>query len=150
MTLSNEEFESLNDNFEGLKERYLIINKELMSTQLEKDKLGMSLDSFKSKVEYEMETIREENKEMGAFISKLKKEKRELKNLTEELEDRIEELSSNKKDRELRKLNRKIEDLEDSLEEQIDIVEGLEKDKKKLTKKVADLKQKLEDANSMS
>jgi chromosome segregation ATPase len=95
LSLSGGEFDALNDTFEGLKERYFAINKDLSSTKLEKDRISHEKESFQEQVMAELQLMRDENKKISKSLATVKAEKRMLQFSKEELEERIEEAESN-------------------------------------------------------
>jgi len=91
LSLSGGEFDALNDTFEGLKDRYFEINKELSSTKLEKERIDHENESFQEQVMAELQLMRDENKKMSKSLATVKAEKRMLEFSKEELEERLEE-----------------------------------------------------------
>ncbi|BDS10322.1 hypothetical protein [Aureispira anguillae] len=92
LSLSGGEFEALNDTFEGLKERYFEVNKELSSTKLEKERINYEHETFQEQVLTELELVRGENKKLSKSLTELKAEKRLLELSKDELAKRVKNL----------------------------------------------------------
>jgi len=145
MSLSSGEFEALSDNFESLKSKYLDVNKELMTTQVEKDRINMTLESFKSQLKDELEFVKEENEKLSKKINKLKSERRKLATKNEELEEKLEENEfggGGTSPNVIRKLNKVISKLQKSIDTQEEIISHLNTEKQTLQTTIELLKSK--------
>lgn len=92
LSLSGGEFDALNDTFEGLKERYFEVNKELSSTKLEKERINYEHETFQEQIMAELKAMRLENKKLSKSLAEIKASKRLLEFSKEELVERIKEL----------------------------------------------------------
>ncbi len=151
LSLSGGEFDALNDTFEGLKERYFEINKELSATKLEKERISHENENFQEQVAAELKLMREENKKMAKSLATLKAEKRLLQYSKEELEDQIEELEKNgggnpAKGQE--KLIKMINRLRQNLAEQKEELNNYKKEKAAYKEKIERLEAQLKNSNN--
>lgn len=94
LSLSGGELEALNETFEGLKDKYFQVNKELSSTQLEKERISHQHEHFQEQVRGELQLIRNENKNLATALSNAKAEQRAAEQEKQALLERIEQLEN--------------------------------------------------------
>lgn len=94
LSLSGGELEALNETFEGLKDKYFQVNKELSSTQLEKERISHQHEHFQEQVRGELQLIRNENKNLAAALSNAKAEQRVAEQEKQALLEKIEQLEN--------------------------------------------------------
>jgi predicted flap endonuclease-1-like 5' DNA nuclease len=94
LTLSGGELEALNETFEGLKDKYFQVNKELSSTQLEKERISHQHEHFQEQVRGELQLIRNENKSLAMALNNAKAERRVAEQEKQALLERIEQLEN--------------------------------------------------------
>lgn len=90
ISLSGGELEALSDTFETLKNKYFEVNKELSTTQLEKERIAYQHEHLQEELKGELQLMRSENKRLLHTINALRtdreKERVELLERIEQLE----------------------------------------------------------------
>lgn len=94
LSLSGGELEALNETFEGLKDRYFQVNKDLSSTQLEKERISHQHEHFQEQVRGELQLIRNENKSLATALSNARAEQRAAEQEKQALLERVEHLEN--------------------------------------------------------
>lgn len=94
MSLSGGELEALSDTFESLKSKYFEVNKELSSTQLEKERIAYQHEHLQEEMRGELQFMRSENKRLIQALNKTKANHRAAEKARLELEERIEQLEA--------------------------------------------------------
>lgn len=94
LSLSGGELEALNETFEGLKDKYFQANKDLSSTQLEKERISHQHEHFQEQVRGELQLIRNENKNLAMALNNAKAEQRVAEQEKQALLERVEQLEN--------------------------------------------------------
>lgn len=94
MSLSGGELEALSDTFESLKSKYFEVNKELSSTQLEKERIAYQHEHLQEEMRGELQFMRSENKRLIQAVNKAKANHQAAEKVREELIERIEQLEA--------------------------------------------------------
>lgn len=94
MSLSGGELEALSDTFENLKNKYFEVNKQLSSTQLEKERIAYQHEHLEEEMKGELQLMRSENKRLAQSLSKIKLQQYNASKEKAELLERIEQLEA--------------------------------------------------------